>query len=327
MARRIHELDALRGLALAGIVEFNIVQMTGFPRPEGPAGDHPGAYVWEALFIQRPFPIFSFLFGISFALFLRTAGNRTDRPRLVLLRRLLWLGVFAALHTLLQPGEVLKFYALFGIVVLLPASYLSRRWVLGLGIVLTVAAGLTFNGLFIIPGLFLLGLATARYGIPDTLDRRTRQLWIAFAGAVPAAAVLLWLQWRAGVGHIANYRILPAGTVCAFLVTVAFLLIMRTPVRRPIDTVLGPMGRMALTNYVLASVLILIADRILDLGGATGFAPIVWTGLTIGMVQAALSVVWLRRFRYGPLEWLWRCLTWWQLVPIRAEASERAGAR
>ncbi|MCY1137130.1 DUF418 domain-containing protein [Actinoplanes sp. Pm04-4] len=318
MARRIHELDALRGLALAGIVEFNIVQMTGFPRPEGPAADHPGAYVWEALFIQRPFPIFSFLFGISFALFLRTAGNRTDRPRLVLLRRLLWLGVFSALHTLLQPGEVLKFYAAFGIVVLLPASYLSRRWVLGLGVVLTLAASLTFNGLFIIPGLFLLGLATAQYGIPDTLDQRTRQLGIAFAGAVPVTAVMLWLQWQAGVGHPANYRILPAGTVCAFLITVGFLLLMRTGLRRPLDAVLGPMGRMALTNYVLASVLILLADRLFDLGHASGFAPIVWTGLAIGVIQAALSIVWLRHFRYGPLEWLWRALTWWRPVPIRA---------
>ncbi|GAB2606155.1 membrane protein [Paractinoplanes abujensis] len=329
MARRIHELDALRGLALAGIVEFNIVQMTGFPRPEGPASDHPGAYVWEALFLQRPFPIFSLLFGVSFALFLRTAGNRTDKPRLVLLRRLLWLGVFSALHTLLQPGEVLKFYAAFGIVVLLPASYLSRRWVLGLGVVLTLAASLTFNGLFIIPGLFLLGMAVAQYGIPDTLDRRGRQLGIAFAVTVPPAAAMLWLQWRAGVGPAANYRILPAGTVCAFLFTVSFLLLMRTPLRRPLDAVLAPMGRMALTNYVLASVLILAADALLDLGHASGFAPIVATGAVIGVVQALLSVLWLRWFRYGPLEWLWRCLTWWTPVPIRAEparADEVRGA-
>ncbi|MBM2614194.1 DUF418 domain-containing protein [Actinoplanes sp. LDG1-06] len=317
MARRIHELDALRGAALAGIVEFNIVQMTGFARPEGPASDHPGAYVWEALFVQRPFPIFSLLFGVSFALFLRTAGNRTAKPRLVLLRRLLWLGVFSALHTLLQPGEVLKFYAAFGIAVLLPASYLSRRWVLGLGIVLTLAASLTFNGLFVIPGLFLLGMAVAQYGIPDTLEQRGRQLGIALAVVLPVAAAMLWLQWRAGVGPTSNYRILPAGTVCAFLFTIGFLLLMRTPLRRPLDAVLAPMGRMALTNYVLASALILAADALLDLGGATGYTPIVLAGAAIGVLQAGLSSLWLRHFRYGPLEWLWRCLTWWRAVPVR----------
>jgi uncharacterized protein len=320
-ARRIHELDALRGLALAGIVEFNIVQMTGFARPAGPASGHPGAYVWESLFVQRPFPIFSLLFGVSFALFLRGAGRRTDRPRLVLLRRLLWLGVFAALHTLLQYGEVLKFYAAFGVLVLLPASYLARRWVLGLGIVATLAAGLTLNGFFIIPGLFLLGMAVAEYGIVDTLADRGRQLAIALAVAVPAVVVMQWLQFRAGVGPAANYRILPAGTVVAFFVTVAFLLLLRTPLRRPLDAVLAPMGRMALTNYVLASALILLADRVAALDG---YAPIVVTGLVIGVVQAALSIVWLRRFRYGPLEWVWRCLTWWEPVPIRRTAAQPA---
>ncbi|MCO8269118.1 DUF418 domain-containing protein [Actinoplanes sp. TRM 88003] len=72
---------------------------------------------------------------------------------------------------------------------------------------------------------------------------------------------------------------------------------------------------MALTDYVLASVLILVADRVLDLDGYT---EIVWTGLVIGVVQAALSIVWLRHFRYGPLEWVWRCLSWWRLMPIRS---------
>lgn len=34
--------------------------------------------------------------------------------------------------------------------------------------------------------------------------------------------------------------------------------------------------------------------------------------------QAVLSPLWLRRFRYGPVEWLWRCVTWWRWMPIRA---------
>ena len=144
MSPRISALDALRGFALAGIVEFNIVQMSGFDRPSGAAADHLGAFAWESGFVQRFFPIFSFLFGISFALFLRAASRRTDRPRLVLFRRLVWLAVFGALHTLVQHGEVLKFYALFGVLVLVPASYLSRRWVLALGAVLTVAGWLAY---------------------------------------------------------------------------------------------------------------------------------------------------------------------------------------
>lgn len=285
--RRIHELDALRGLALAGIVMFNIVQMTHLDRPTGPASEHVGAYLWELLFVQRPFPIFSALFGVSFALFLRGAARRTDRPRLVPARRLLWLAAFGALHTLLQPGEVLKFYAAFGLLVL--------------GIVLTLAAGSTFNGVALIPGLFLLGMATAGYGIPDTLDRRGRQLRVAFLIALPAAAGMAWLSFRAGVGPPAGYRVLPSGVVSAFLFTVGFLLLLRTPLRRPLDAVFGPMGRMALTNYVLASVLIIAGDRIFAIDDLTA---VVWLGVAIGVVQALLSAAWLRAYRYGPLEWV-----------------------
>ncbi|GAA0233923.1 DUF418 domain-containing protein [Cryptosporangium japonicum] len=318
--RRISAIDALRGFALAGIVEFNLVQMSGFARPGGAAADHVGAFVWESLFIQRFFPIFSFLFGVSFALFLRTASRRTDRPRLVLSRRLLWLGVFGALHTLLQHGEVLRFYAAFGLVVLLPASYLSRRWALALGLVLTLAGWVFLNGVAIIPGLFLLGLAAAGYGLADTLEQRTRPLVIALLVVVPVAVFLEWWQFRGGVGQAHIGRVVSAGTVVALLYALVFLLLLRTPPGRALEAVFAPMGRLALTNYVLASVLILAADRAFDLGGGTTYGPLVATGAGIGLVQAALSVLWLRWFRYGPLEWLWRCLTWWRRVPLRAEA-------
>jgi uncharacterized protein len=322
--KRIDQLDALRGFALAGIVMFNIVQMTHMPRPRGESRDHVGAYVWELLFIQRFFPIFSLLFGISFVLFLRSAERRTDKPRLVFLRRLIWLGIFGALHTLIQPGEVLKFYAIVGIVVLLPATYLSRRWHLWLGIVLLLAAALTFNGVAIIPGLFLLGMAITEYGIPDTLEQRGRQLGVALAIAVPLAAVGALLQWRAGVGPTASFRVLPVGLIFAFLFTVGFLLLLRTSARRVLDAVFAPMGRMALTNYVLASFLVVAADATLDIGARTQFALVVYVGVAVGAVQAIISPLWLRHFRYGPLEWLWRRLTWWQPVGLRrAESPEK----
>jgi uncharacterized membrane protein YeiB len=319
--RRISAIDALRGFALAGIVEFNLVQMSGFTRPTGDAAEHLGAFVWESVFIQRFFPIFSFLFGVSFALFLRTAPRRTDRPRLVLLRRLLWLGVLGALHTLLQHGEVLKFYAVFGVVVLLPASFLSRRWTLGLGLVLTVAGWVFLNGVAIIPGLFLLGLAAARYGLADTLEQRTRHLVAALLVVLPVAAFLEWWQFQGGVGQAHIGRVVSAGTVVALLYALVFLLLLRAPLGRPLEAVFAPMGRVALTNYVLASVLILAADRAFDLGSATTYGPLVAVGAVIGLAQAALSVLWLRRFRYGPLEWVWRCLTWWQWVPLRGRAT------
>ena len=305
------ELDALRGAALAGIVMVNIVQMTGVTRPDGPAAAHPGAFGFELLFLQRPFPVFTFLFGVGFAMLLCTAS------RLVLLRRLLWLGVFAALHTLLQPNEVLKYYTVYGIAVLLPASFLPRRWTLVLGIAYTATVGVTLGGVYIIPGLFLLGMATARYGLPETLAGRGGQLLTAFGVALPCAALMGWEQYRHGVGPSAQQWTLAAGLFFAFLYTVGLLLVMRTPARRLCTVVLAPMGRLALTNYVLASALILAADAVFRVGESRGYGTVVAVGAGIGAVQAVLSVGWLRFFRQGPLEWAWRSLTYWRPVPLR----------
>jgi uncharacterized protein len=36
--------------------------------------------------------------------------------------------------------------------------------------------------------------------------------------------------------------------------------------------------------------------------------------------QLVLSVVWLSFFRFGPLEWAWRSLSYWQIQPLRREA-------
>ena len=48
-----------------------------------------------------------------------------------------------------------------------------------------------------------------------------------------------------------------------------------------------------------------------------------WRALVLGVVcwviLVALAHVWMKRFHYGPLEWLWRSLTYWQVQPFRRE--------
>jgi uncharacterized protein len=163
----------------------------------------------------------------------------------------------------------------------------------------------------------MLGMAATAYGLVDSLDQGGRQVTIAFAVAVVLAAVGAVLQWLAGVGPTSHNVSLTVGLAFAFLYLTGFLLLLRTPLRRPLDAVFAPMGKLALTNYVLASVLILLGDALLDVGERTRYGTVVWLGLAIGVVQALWSPLWLRRFQYGPLEWVWRCLTWWRIVPIR----------
>ena len=81
----------------------------------------------------------------------------------------------------------------------------------------------------------------------------------------------------------------------------------------------APAGRMALTNYLAQSVIgtLLFYGYGLGLWGGVSRA---WQVLGVGVVfalQVALSRWWLSRFRYGPMEWLWRAFTYLQWPPMR----------
>jgi uncharacterized protein len=77
-------------------------------------------------------------------------------------------------------------------------------------------------------------------------------------------------------------------------------------------TVFAPVGRMALTNYLMQSVICV--------GLSYGFGLALWwrvgasTAMAIAaaivVLQIPLSVLWLSRLRYGPVEWIWRRLTY-----------------
>jgi uncharacterized protein len=96
--------------------------------------------------------------------------------------------------------------------------------------------------------------------------------------------------------------------------------------------VLGPLGRMALTNYLTHSIVFTAIFYGYGLG-YFGIARIWQFACVVAMiaVQIPLSHWWLARFRYGPMEWLWRAITYWQIPPMRiahgeAHASEARAA-
>lgn len=79
---------------------------------------------------------------------------------------------------------------------------------------------------------------------------------------------------------------------------------------------LGPAGQMALTTYVSQTLIgvTLFYGIGMGLKGRFGLAEGTVVGVAIFAVQGALSALWLRYSRFGPLEWLWRRATYG--VPI-----------
>jgi uncharacterized protein len=91
--------------------------------------------------------------------------------------------------------------------------------------------------------------------------------------------------------------------------------------------VLAPMGRMALTNYLMQSILGIIIYYGLGfgLGGDIGPSLFIPLGLCVYVLQILYSTWWLKRFNYGPFEWLWRTLTYGKWLPM-TKRTERTAA-
>lgn len=91
---------------------------------------------------------------------------------------------------------------------------------------------------------------------------------------------------------------------------------------------LSPAGRMALTNYLLQSIVCTTLFNAYGFGlyGQVGAAAGTGIALVVFAAQVALSGLWLRHFRFGPAEWLWRAITYLQLPPMRRKEEAAATA-
>ncbi|WP_214411380.1 DUF418 domain-containing protein [Sphaerisporangium fuscum] len=325
---RIVALDVIRGFALCGILVANVQPIAaagGFG--DVLASDRPASQgeMWMGLLVeQRFFPIFSLLFGIGFSLLLGSAAGRTARPRLMLLRRLLVLLALGLAHfLLLWLGDILSTYAVVGLLVLLPSSWLPRWAVAALAAVLIPASLFVHADRFVlIAGLFLLGSALVRYGVVDRLERSTRVPAVLAPALAAGAAPLAWWQADGASGSSFTVAMSGAGLLIAGAYVCTMLVLLRTSLRPVLRAVFAPLGRMALTNYLSATVLVLAIAHII------GTSPHTWPLTTILLIAGAIltvqwgwSTLWLRRYTQGPLEWLWRWATWARRPPLRRGGS------
>jgi uncharacterized protein len=89
---------------------------------------------------------------------------------------------------------------------------------------------------------------------------------------------------------------------------------------------LAPVGRMALTNYLLQTIICLFLFYGYGLGqfGKIGAAAATMIALAVFLFQILISRMWLQFFRYGPMEWVWRQLTYRQRLNLWLKSPESA---
>ena len=169
-------------------------------------------------------------------------------------------------------------------------------------------------------GMFVLGLWTVRTGIAlspaehrDTLVRWSRVGW---AVGLPTNIVAAWSldHWPylpPSGGGLLGVVMQAVGVPMLALGYAATVTLLVVEGRRFI-TVFGPVGRMALTNYLMHSIICVTLSYGFGFGlwWRTGASRAMLIAVAIIAVQIPLSAWWLSRFRFGPVEWIWRRLTY-----------------
>ena len=186
--------------------------------------------------------------------------------------------------------------------------------------------GFLFWGLWRIGGLMLIGMALFKWGVL-TAARSNR----FYFGLAAAGLTLGWTLSSYGLVHnfARNWSL-----DCQFigsqynywgsiLVSLGYLslvmLICRSNLAGRLLQAVSAVGRTALSNYLLQTVLCttLFYGHGFGLFGSVERTVQVAIVLAVWTVQLIASSWWVKRFRYGPMEWVWRSLTYGQLQPIR----------
>jgi uncharacterized protein len=186
-----------------------------------------------------------------------------------------------------------------------------------------------FFGISRIAALMMIGAALMKLGVLSG-ERSTafyRNLMLAgyllglpltIFSAVSLNAHAFDTLYMLRVGGIANYI---GSLVVAFGHIGLVMLIVKSGVLRRLMERFAAVGRMAVSNYLMHSLVLTTIFYGYGLG-LYGTIPRFWQmGFVIGVItlQLFLSTWWLRRYRFGPVEWLWRSLTYWKRQPMRRE--------
>lgn len=175
--------------------------------------------------------------------------------------------------------------------------------------------------------MMLIGAGLYRLGFFSGSWNRLRMMqWggagIAF-GAIVALAMGLWLkgrQWPFELNYFVFYG--PVG-ILRLPMTLGYMavLVALAPaiVPRPAGQALSAAGQMAMTNYISMSLVMGFIFQGWGLGLFDRFNRFEqWGFMLLGFaLMLGWSRPWLAHFRFGPLEWVWRCLTYWQVFPLR----------
>lgn len=341
---RIISLDIIRGIALFGIMLINIpayqVVMEGDILPVNSGMNHYVDMLIHILVEKKFFSIFSFLFGIGFYIFTSRAQQRGDKPRWRFVRRLLSLLILGVIHAIIFWGSILAAYAVIGFL-LLPFYRVQisniKKWLAGFTCVYLIALIMALviptmassmasigNDTVLVYIMFLAGFLVAKADWPRQIGRLQKQVrWIQIVTLpiVIGFSVWIWIAKQQGVDSVE--LIISLGTIptVLFYLATMFLLLENKTIVQLLQPV-ARVGQMALTNYVAQSFIALTIMSLMGIKFASSSQTVLIASV-IFIIQILFSVLWFKFFKMGPLEKVWRLMTYGR----KNSTTNRKGAK
>jgi uncharacterized protein len=179
-------------------------------------------------------------------------------------------------------------------------------------------------------GTMLLGMALFKMGFFTAELSYATYLWTAILGlliSVPLYIVGLLKALHAGFYFITVGEWIwvpyPIARIAGAVAIAAILMIViKTGVFRSLLRPFAAVGQTALSNYLLTTVMCqtVFLWGPWKLYGSLEYYQYFYVVLAVWAVNLVLSSIWLRFFQFGPVEWLWRSLTYWKVQPMRIAA-------
>ncbi len=391
--QRIITVDALRGIALFGIVLAHMIfWYSAGPLPNELFTKYTDVLskvfpvLNEILIAGKFFAFFSFLFGLSFYLQMQSIESSNDNFLLRYGWRIILLGIIGLIHHAFWRGDILSIYAPLGLL-LMPMRKANNKLILIVGILFALNVPgklieaikfLTSKGnnngginmdpvayyaimskanlkqllidnwknlsvkfdfqiqsgrIYITYGFFLLGMYTGRMGwfrqieeakpLFKKLCKRTAILsfiLLLTALAIIGANELFKLKWDQNpyIGFIFGIIYDSFNAALVILYITGLTLLMYKPKWQKILLPFATIGKLALTCYLMQTALGLILFYKVGFGMVGKISPALNWGIAILFFgfQSIIGRWWLKRFNYGPVEWLWRSATFFKWYPM-----------
>lgn len=204
---------------------------------------------------------------------------------------------------------------------------------------LTFLLTLTWFTMPSVLGMFLIGLRAGKRGWFTDMDAHISTFRRLLMWALPLGLLLNLYPAATGYSQnalgmepftwqtLAQLAALNIGSVLLSLSYVALIVLFSRTVRgKRVLAPLAPVGRMALSNYLMHSIVMTTLSYGYGFGlfGQVSLATGFVMAIVLYALQIPLSAWWLRRFRFGPFEWLWRSLTYARPQPMRRLRQQTA---